>query len=362
MQHYYALLLAGGGGTRLWPMSRKARPKQVLSLVEDRSMFRASIDRLDPVFTPDRIYISTTRQYVDDLRAAAPEIPPENFIAEPSARNNTAAIGLAIAIIQAHDPEAVIAMMPTDHFISKRDVFLNVLRACNEIALEDNIVTLGISPSFPSTGFGYIQQGAAQGEVGGFTYHRATRFTEKPDVVRATQFLASGDYSWNSGMFIWSAQTAMNEFERQQNDMHGLLQKLQPTVGTPEFDTTLDSIWEQMPSISIDYAVMEQAQQMMVIPVDIGWSDVGSWASLFDVSAQDEFGNIGKGADSESRRIVLDTRDTLIYTDKLAVAIGVENIIVVETDDVVMVCARDRAQNVRDIVKYLRENDMADYL
>lgn len=362
MQPYYALLLAGGGGTRLWPMSREERPKQLLSLIEERSLFRASVERLDPLFAPEQIYVSTTQQYIDALRGEAPTIPPENFIAEPAKRNNAAAIGLAVTVLQKRDPNAVIAMMPTDHFINKHDVFLDVLRVAHEVALHDNIITLGISPSFPSTGFGYIQQGAIHSEIDQFTIYKATRFTEKPDVVRATQFIASGEYSWNSGMFIWSANTAMAEFERQQPDMSALLQELQPTVDTPEFDATLNRIWEHMPRISIDYAIMEHAQQMTVIPVDIGWSDVGSWASLYDVLPRDKFGNVGKGGRAERNRIVLDTRDTLIYTDKLAVAIGVDNIIVIETDDVVMVCKRDRAQDVREIVKYLRDNDLSDYL
>lgn len=360
MKHYYALILAGGGGTRLWPMSRQSKPKQMLPLIGEHSMFETSVTRLAPLFTPQQIFISTGQNYVDDLKAAAPEIPPENFIVEPSARNNAAAVGLAIAVIQKRDPDAIIAMLTADHHIAKIDIFRNVLAAAHTIASGGKIVTLGISPSFPSTGFGYIQQGEEIGQTGGFTYCEADRFTEKPDAVRATQFIASGKYSWNSGMFIWQAKKAMAEFERQQPDMHKLLQTLQPAVDTPHFDSTLDSIWERMPRISIDFAVMEDAEGMAVIPIDIGWSDVGTWSSLYDVLQLDGFGNCGKS--NGDRRIVLDTKNSLVYTDKLAVAIGVEDIIVVETDDVLMICHKERAQQVKEIVDYLRENDMEDYL
>jgi mannose-1-phosphate guanylyltransferase len=360
MKNYYALILAGGGGTRLWPMSRQSKPKQMLPLIGAHSMFRTAVLRLDPLFTPDRIYVSTAHDYVESLRAEAPSIPEENFVVEPSARNNAAAVGLALSVIQKRDPNAVVAMLTADHHIGKIEVFRAVLEAAYQIAVDKQIVTLGISPAFPSTGFGYIQQGAKSGQTLGFDYYVAARFHEKPDVVRATQFVASGQYSWNSGMFIWHIDKAMSEFERQQPAMHELLRTLQLTVDTDQFSATLNNIWEQMPRISIDYAIMEGAKDMTVIPVDIGWSDVGTWSSLYEVLEQDKFGNCGKNGGE--KRIVLDAHNSLVFTDKLTVAIGVENIVVVETDDVLMICHKDRAQDVKEIVDYLRANGMTDYL
>lgn len=360
MQNYVALILAGGGGTRLWPMSRKETPKQMLPLVGNNSMFKVSVDRLAPLFTPDRVFVSTAEAYVAGLQEECPEIPAENFIAEPSARNNAPAVGLAMTVIEKRFPNAVVAMLTADHHIGKTEHFRDVLETAGQIAESGKIVTLGISPAFPSTGFGYIQQGANLGVKNGFNYSIAERFTEKPDVVRATQFVASGKYSWNSGMFIWQAKTAMAEFERQQTEIYQLLKQLQPTVDTDEFQSTLESIWEQMPKISIDYAIMEDAHDMIVIPVDIAWSDVGTWSSLYDVLDRDKFGNCGKNG--SEKRIVLDTSETLLFSDKLTVAIGVDNIIVVETDDVLFVCHKDRAQDVKQIVTYLRENDLEDYL
>ncbi len=360
MQNYVALILAGGGGTRLWPMSRKDTPKQMLPLVANHSMFKVSVDRLAPLFTPDRIFVSTAETYVEDLLEECPEIPVENFIAEPSARNNAAAVGLAITVIQKRFPDAVVAMLTADHHIGKTEHFRDVLETAGQIADTGKIVTLGISPAFPSTGFGYIQQGETLGEVNGFTYASATRFTEKPDMVRATQFVASGKYSWNSGMFIWQAKIALAEFERQQTEMYQLLKQLQPSVDTLDFQSTLESIWGKMPKISIDYAIMENAQNMVVIPVDIAWSDVGTWSSLYDILDRDRFGNCGKNG--SEKRIILDTKETLLFSDKLTVAIGVDNIIVVETDDVLLVCHKDRTQDVKQIVRYLNENNLEDYL
>jgi mannose-1-phosphate guanylyltransferase len=360
MRNYYALILAGGGGTRLWPMSRQSKPKQMLPLVGMNSMFKTSVERLFPLFKPEQIFISTAQDYVEDLRAEVPYIPAENFIPEPSARNNAAAVGLAVTVMQKRDPNAIIAMLTADHHIGKVDVFRDVLAAAGELAKEGKIVTLGISPSFPSTGFGYIQQGKNLGSMKGFKYSKSEGFHEKPDLVRATQYVASGKYTWNSGMFIWQASKAMSEFERQQPQMFQLLQELQPTVDSPEYEATLSRIWEQMPKVSIDYAVMEGAQDMVVFPVDIAWSDVGTWASLYEVLEVDRFGNCGKNG--SDKRIILDARDSLVFSDKLTVAIGVDNIIVVETDDVLMICHKDRSQDVKEIVNYLRDNNMADYL
>lgn len=359
-QHYYALILAGGGGTRLWPMSRGEQPKQLLKLTGDDTMFKVSVDRLRPMFAPEHIFIATEQPYVDALKAEAPDIPAENFVVEPSARNTAAAVGLALTVIQQRDEQAVVAMLTADHHIGKPGVFRDVLQTAYEIAADDKIVTLGISPTFPSTGFGYIQQGDSLGISNGFPYHVAERFTEKPDLVKATQFVASGRYSWNSGMFIWRASKAMREFQTQQPDMHALLQNLAPTVGTEDYGPTLDHIWEQMPKISIDYAIMEGANEMVVIPVDIGWSDVGTWSSLYELLDRDKLGNCSKNG--SEKRIVLDTRNSLLFTDKLAVAIGVEDIIIVDADDALLVCHKDRAQDVKEIVQFLRSNDMDSYL
>lgn len=361
MEHYYAMIMAGGGGTRLWPMSRQDMPKQLLPLVEDASMFKASVDRLSPLFAPDQIYVVTGHKYVKTLSEHAPEIPPENFVVEPYARNTAPAAALGITVIQKRDPNATIVLLTADHHISKKDVFRDVLSSAYELAQNNYIVTLGISPSYPATGFGYIRQGEKLGENKGFSSYTSLGFTEKPNVVTATEFLASGDYSWNSGMFIWRADQAMAEFERQQPVMHGQFKELAATINKHDFDTKLEDIWSAMPEISIDYAVMEGAQNMAVIPVDIGWNDVGSWSALYEVLKLDKFGNGFKG-DQPVRPVILDTKNTLVYSDKLTVTIGVENIIVIETPDALLICHKDRTQDVKEVVNHLLTTKNYKYL
>ena len=358
--HYYAVILAGGGGTRLWPMSRKSKPKQLLNLINENTMFQVSVKRLETLFPPERIVIVTGAAYVDEMRAQAPHIPAENFVVEPSGKDSGPAAALGIAVIHQRDPEAVVAQLNVDHHIGKEADFLHLLQAAHKVALDGYIVTLGIAPSYPATGFGYIRQGDEIEQINGFTCYHTRGFTEKPNEITATGFVASGYYSWNSGMFIWKSSRAMEEFEHQQPDIFKLVQELQAAVDTPAFDETLRDVWERMPKISVDYAVMEGAKQMAVIPADIGWNDVGSWASLFEVHKLDRFGNLFRGQQPE--RVVLDTENTMVQSDRLVVTIGVEDLIVVDTDDVLFICHKDRSQEVRDVVNHLRSIKRDEYL
>lgn len=360
MEHYYALIMAGGGGTRLWPMSRKERPKQFLPLVEDRTLYKMTVDRLKPLLPPECIFIVTGENYVNFMRKDTPEIPPENFIIEPHARDNAPAAALAISVIFKRDPEATVALLAADHHIAREEDFRGLLCIAHDIAQDDYIVTLGISPTFPATNFGYIRQGEPLREVDGRICYQSLEFTEKPDVVTATGFLASGKYSWNSGMFVWTARRAMAELERQQPEMYALLQELEPAIDTPDYQQKLLSIWDRMPRTTIDFAVMEGADRMAVIPADIGWSDVGSWDTLFNVLELDKFGNGFK--DDSPDHVILDTKNSLIYSGRLAVTIGVEDLIVVDTDDVILICHKDRTQDVRDVVQHLRATKKDQYL
>lgn len=360
MENYYAVIMAGGGGTRLWPMSRQDMPKQLLPLVEETSMFKTSVDRLAPLFTPDRVYVVTGRKYLNSLREQAPEIPSENFVIEPYGRNTGPAAALAITVIQKRDPQATVAILTADHHIARKDMFRDVLTAAYDLAQKGYIATLGISPSYPATGFGYIRQGDELFKINGFTAYSSRGFTEKPNAVTATGFLASGEYSWNSGMFIWKAEQAMKELQRQQPEMHTQFVNLATAVDTPEFDSKLENIWRDMKDISIDFAVMEGAENMAVIPADIGWNDVGSWSALYEVLKLDKFGNGFKGRQPE--RVILDTRNTLVYSDKLTVTIGVEDIIVVETPDALLICHKDRTQDVKEVVNHLLTTKNYKYL
>ncbi|MBE2182499.1 MAG: mannose-1-phosphate guanylyltransferase [Anaerolineae bacterium] len=360
MEHTYALIMAGGGGTRLWPMSRNETPKQLLPLIEEQSMFQVSVERLSPLLPPERIYVVTGAKYVDALREQTPEIPIENFVIEPYGRDSGPAAALGVTVIQKRDPKAIIALLTADHHISNREGFRGVLAASFEAAEKGAIITLGISATLPSTAFGYIRKGDQIGLVNGWKVYRSRGFTEKPNIERAVAFIRSGEYSWNSGMFIWTASRAFDEFERQQPAMYSAMQRLATAVDTPAYETILGEVWETMPKISLDYAVMEHAENVSVIPIDIGWSDVGSWDALFDVLNLDESGNGFKGASPD--HLVVDTKNTLVYSDKLTVTIGLEDLVIVDTKDVLLVCHRDRAQDIKQIVNMLKDRNGEAYL
>lgn len=364
MDHLYALIMAGGGGTRLWPLSRKDRPKQMLALVGDRNMFQIAVERLDPLIPPNHIFIVTGADHLDPLRASAPQLPEANFILEPYGQNTGPAVGLAVTHIQQRDPQGVIAVLTADQYIADTERFRGALAASADLAARGYIVTLGITPTFPSTGYGYVRRGEALDQIGGFQTYRATGFTEKPDAETALQFLASGLYSWNSGMFIFRVENLMGEYARQQPAMHALLKEIGSRIGRDDYQATLNRVWSEMPRLSIDYAIMEHAENMAVIPVDMGWSDIGSWATLFEVLNRDENGNAACGPQPDC--IHLDTRNTLVVSDttpgRMIVTIGLDDIVIVDTVDTLLVCRRDHSEDVRKIVDRLKASGDAAHL
>ncbi|MCC6613643.1 MAG: mannose-1-phosphate guanylyltransferase [Anaerolineae bacterium] len=358
MEHFYALIMAGGGGTRLWPMSRKQTPKQFLPLVEDESMFRVSVTRLSPLFSPDHIYIVAGERYADEVKKQAPEIPEQNFILEPSARDSGPAAALGVAVIHQRDPEATIAILTADHHIADKAGFRDALASAYDVAQQGYIVTFGISPSLPSTAYGYIRRGQPLTQARGLQAYHAAKFEEKPPLDVAIQFLTSGEYSWNSGMFIWRADQAMAEFKRQRPDYYQQMTRIAAAVDTPAYQGTLRAAWEGFERKSLDYAVMEHAERIAVIPVDIGWSDVGSWSTLYDVLSTDDSGNCARG--NAAGWIAIDTHNTLVYSGKLVATIGVNDLVVVETDDALLICTRERAQDVKTVVEHLKATNQHD--
>lgn len=354
MDHFYALIMAGGGGTRLWPLSRMNRPKQMLPLVDERrTMFQISLERLEPLLCPEQIFVVTGRAHVDHLRSSAPQVPADNFVVEPFGQDSGPAAALGIAHIRHRDPDAVIAILGSDHHIADIGKFHRVLTAGEELARQHTIVTLGISPSFPSTGFGYIKRGESFGVANGFEVYHADCFTEKPDPDTAVHFLSTGFYCWNSGMFICTADRVFEELKRQQPEMAAQFDEILASIGTSGYQETLDRIWPRLKKISLDYAVMEQARNMVVIPVDMGWSDIGSWSTLFDVLDGDSDGNVKRG-DSRNH-IQIDTKETFIMSNRRVVTIGIHDIVIVDTDDVLLVCHRSRSEDVRQVVNQLRD-------
>jgi len=352
MKKLYALIMAGGGGTRLWPLSRKGRPKQMLPLVEDRTMFQISVERLAPLLPPENILVVTGRDQVEQLSSSTPQIPAENFIIEPFGQNNGPAVGMALLHVRRRDPEALVAVLAADHHIANKARFRQVLAAAGELATQGYIATLGITPTFPSTGYGYIKRGERLNPVGEFEAYCAAGFMEKPNLETATQFLADGRYSWNSGMFIFETGQVLAEYARQQPQMYALFQEIDAAIGTDRYEATINRVWPQMPKLSIDYAIMEKAAPMAVIPVEMGWSDIGSWATLYEVLEGDQNGIVTRG--QGQGHIHIDTKDTLVLSDRRVVTIGLEDLVIVDTDDVLLVCHRDRSQDVRKVIDQLK--------
>ncbi len=353
---YYALIMAGGSGTRLWPLSRHNRPKQALQLVGERTMFQHAVDRLAPLFPPQQVFVVTKAEHVAPLAAQTPDVPRENFIVEPEGRGTAPAIGLAAIHLRRRDPEAVMAVLTADHFITDTASFRQALAAAAKAASQGRLVTLGIKPASASIGFGYIHQGQSLGMVEGFPVFRVERFVEKPDADTASRMAASGEYSWNSGMFIWRVDRILPEFQRQMPAFYAQLLEVEAALGTPDYAPRLNRIWPQVAEQTIDYGVMEGAKDVVVFPVDMGWTDVGSWTSLVELLPADEAGNNFIGP-----HVGIDTRDTLVLGQKRLIAtIGVQGLVIVDTDDALLVCSKDHEQGVRALVKQLKREGYTD--
>jgi mannose-1-phosphate guanylyltransferase len=358
---YHALIMAGGTGTRLWPFSRRSHPKQALKLVGAQTMMQYAVGRLAPLFPPDRILVVTRSEHVPVLSAQVPELPADNFVVEPQARGTAAAIGLGAVHLHRRDPDAVMAVLTADHFIRDTERFRQALAASARVAEDGYLVTLGIKPSSPATEYGYIRQSDVLSEADDFTVFRAVQFIEKPDQETANWMLASGEYTWNSGMFIWRAERILEEFQRHLPVLYEQLVQVESALGTPESAAKLNQIWPQIAEQTIDYAVMERADRVAVIPVDIGWADVGSWSSLVDLLPADEAGNIvGAGT-----HVGIDTHHTLVMSDsdkRVIATIGVEDMVIVAMGDAFLVCSQGYEQEVREVVDWLKTHELHHWL
>ncbi len=356
MDNYYAVIMAGGGGTRLWPLSRQSRPKQMLSLVEESTMFQGAVRRLKGLFIPENIFVVTVQDQAPELQAQCPEIPSENFILEPMPRGTASVVGLAAVALRQRNPQAVMAVLTADHYIGNEQLFHQLLSSAYQVAQDGYLVTLGIVPTFAATGFGYIQKGEQMDQCLGLDVFHVRQFKEKPSQAQAEVMIAGGDHSWNSGMFVWRVSQVMEEFNHQMPDLAHGLQEISQAWGTPDEGKVVENVWQGLPNQTIDYGIMEGARRVVVISAaGLRWNDVGSWDSLFDVLESDQDGNIVMGG----RHVGLDTQNSLIYVcqeHRLIVTIGVENLVVVDTGDVLLVCSKDQAQRVRQVVDRLKES------
>jgi mannose-1-phosphate guanylyltransferase len=362
MEHTYAVIMAGGGGTRLWPVSRRDRPKQMLPLISERTLFQATVQRLVGLFPTERIFVVTVQEQAEKLMEQAPELPAANYLIEPAPRGTASVVGLAATVLQKRDPEAVMVALPADHFIRNTDLFHLLVRVATEIASKDYLVMLGIKPTSPATVYGYIQRGKRLPEKFIYPAYQVLGFKEKPDEKQARQMLASGDHSWNSGMFIWRVETILAEISRQMPNLKSALEKIEAAWGSARQDSVLKTVWPDLVNETVDYGILEHAEKLAVLPAGgLEWSDIGNWDSLFDVLVPDSDGNIVVDGD----HIPVDTNNSLVYgnnDNRLIVTIGVDDLVIVDTGDVLLVCHKDQASKVRNVVDHLKNSDKENYI
>lgn len=350
----YAVILAGGSGTRFWPLSREATPKQMLRVFGDLTMIQQTVARLSDAVPVENVYIVTGKKYSYDIRNQLAEIDRSDkvkILNEPEGKNTAAAIGLAAAFIAKKSPDAVMAVMPSDHVILKNDAFLDVLKKARTLAGKGYLTTLGILPSRPETGFGYIQKGRPLLRTKAQEGFEVKRFVEKPDLKTAKAYVGSGDYFWNSGIFVWRVKDILAEIRAQMPDLYKGIVAIGKAAGKKNEQEVIGTVFKSLKSVSIDYGVMERAKKVAVISADIGWSDVGSWCALEEIAKKDGSGNIITG-----NVIDVGSRNSIVYAGKRLVAtVGLDNIVIVDTPDATLVCHKDRAQDVRKVVEELKK-------
>jgi mannose-1-phosphate guanylyltransferase len=357
MPSNYGLILAGGRGTRFWPRSRRTNAKQVLRFFGERSLIQQTVDRLQPVLPPERIWVLTNDYLRAEIVRQLPEVPSSQILAEPAQRNTAPAIGLAAQMIQSIDPQAVMGVFPADHVISKPRDYVRLLRPAFAAAKASNIVVLGIQPRWPETGYGYIEFPKGT-QSGSFKPVPVRRFREKPDEATAKRFLKAGNFCWNAGMFFWKTSVVLDALREFQPKTSSLLASL-PPFGSKNFPAQLKSTFPLCENISIDYAVLERAKNVVgLLASDIGWNDVGSWNAVYELHKPDKSANVLR---SEAL-IESSTGNYVDASGKLVALLGVRDLIVVDTPDALLIADRKRAQQVGDLVKQLEKSNRNELL
>ncbi len=357
----YAVILAGGSGTRLWPRSRQQQPKQFADIIGNgQTLIQATANRLTDVVNDDELYVVVGETFAHLVQEQLPRLSQRQCIVEPSARNTGPAIGLACAHLYQQDPNAVVAFLPADHVIPQVGEFQTALRTAAMLAAAGHLVTLGITPTFAHTGYGYIKRSTpiTLPEPLPLPIYQVEQFLEKPDLETAETFLASGDYFWNGGIFVSRVDVMLTEMERQLPAVHQCLQAIQSSFGQPDEEEQFARAWEAMPNISIDYGIMEGAKQVAMVPLDAGWSDVGSWDALADVLPSDEEQNCL----AQGELLAINSQGNIVYGERLVTLIGVSDLAIIDTGDALLIGHKSQMQQVKDVVEQLREQGRTDLL
>jgi len=355
----YGVIMAGGSGTRFWPRSRSKKSKQFLTIIGKKSLIKQTIDRIEQVIPPENIFIISREDQQENFAEICTKIPGENKIYEPAGKNTAPCIGLAAQFIKKENPDGVMVVSPADHLVVNTEKFGKVIKKGIEIAREkEGLVTLGIKPDMPATGYGYIQIGEDLDNKGVIKAYNVKTFAEKPNLATAKRFLKSGDFYWNSGVFIFKVQTILQAFKEFLPEVYDGLEEIGKYIGTNKYDDVLKRVYKQIKSISIDYGIMEKAANVYLVEGDFGWSDLGSWEQVYRLSQKDSEGNVRNGD-----VVIHDSKDSYVYSsDGVTAVLGVDNLIVVRSGDAVLVCKRDRSEDVKKLVDIMKQKRFKKYV
>ena len=349
-----ALIMAGGIGTRFWPLSRESNPKQFLKIISDKSMLQMTVERLLPKIKMEDIFIVTAQSQVELIKKHLSKLSAENIIIEPFGMNTAPCIALSAQYLaRKYDKSEKMIVLPADHLITQRDDFLASLEVGKDTAEMDNLVTFGIKPNYPATGYGYIEAGREIKE--GMFYVK--RFKEKPDLETAKTFLDAGNFFWNSGMFMWKIETILKAFQDYLPKVSQVLEKVNAKWNSEGLSADIAEEYAEMPKLPVDIGIMEKAEKRVVIPVDYGWSDLGSWKALYDVSEKDENDNVLK-----CKNEIIKSKNNYVNSNKFVALIGVENLVVIDSEDALLIASKGRSEEVKDIVEKLKKDKKEELL
>ena len=363
-QHLYAVLLAGGGGTRLWPKSRGQTPKQFLKLAGEQTMMQIAASRISQLVDWSHIIVVTNHKYAKDVAKQLPQVDPQHILAEPEKKDTALAMLVGALYAKKQDKDAVIINAASDHIVANLQEFKRVMIKATEVASKHReLVTVGITPTYPTSAFGYIKVGKEIRKLDrDLSLFKVDSFTEKPNLATAIAFISTGRYFWNANMYVWSAKAIQAAFSKHVPEMHKLTKQL-GKLKDADFKKQLKAIYKQAEAIAIDYAISEKADNLVLIPGDFGWNDVGDWRVVYDLGKKDLAGNVILGEQEKIHSLTINSSDNLIHTNNRLVALyGIKNLVVIDTEEVLMICPKDKAQEVKKLVNRLKEEERQEYL
>lgn len=359
MENLYTLIMAGGSGTRFWPRSKVAKPKQYLNIFGDDSLLQSTIKRFATFTETDNIYIVSGKSQAKVLEEQTSNLPKDNLIYEPVGKNTLPCIGLAAMFAEKENPDGIMVVSPSDHLIENDELFKDTVLAAAKIADErDGIVTIGITPAYPATGYGYVKTAENITGSAKIKQFKVDRFVEKPNEATATEYLKQGGFYWNSGLFVFKISVFLNAVKEFAPELYTDLRRIQADLGNPTFEQTLDTIYRAVESISVDYGIMEHAKNIYLVEGNFVWNDLGSWESVYLTDKKDDNGNAGSG-----EAIIVDSNNSYVYSDRGLIAlVGLDNVVVVQDGNTTLVCKRENAEDVKKIVDQLKSENKNQYL